>query len=310
MQSGGGGERCRDRHFILYQDWLAIWIDSKLKPRPFVKIFDKFKEIIDKIEFDINGKIWIDSHLSSPLRIELDLCIPWSVRYTSPWPDLGSSSNTFWISIVWLAISLVQARSQGGGLGGRTTPPQLPIPKILFHPLAILFHPLAILFHLSAILFHPLAILFHPSAILFHPSAILFHPLAILFHPWNMDDVTRAMSKGRGCLWMSKSGGVFQIDDVTRAMSKGGGCLWMSKSGGVFQIDDVTRTMSKGGCAWCSTHPSIQVQTPPTWLAGYGPARHCMMFMIFDIHATPRLLRLEVLLPPPRLLCSLVTGGR
>ena len=127
----------------------------------------------------------------------------------------------------------VQARSQGGGgRGGRTTPPppQLPIPKILFHPLAILFHPLAILFHLSAILFHPLAILFHPSAILFHPlailfhpSAILFHPLAILFHPWNMDDVTRAMSKGGGCLWMSKSGGVFQIDDVTRAMSKGGG---------------------------------------------------------------------------------------
>ena len=81
----------------------------------------------------------------------------------------------------------------GGGGGGVVRPPQLPIPKILFHPLAILFHPLAILFHLSAILFHPLAILFHPSAILFHPlailfhpSAILFHPLAILFHPWNM----------------------------------------------------------------------------------------------------------------------------
>ena len=90
--------------------------------------------------------------------------------------------------------------ARGGGVGGVVRPPpQLPIPKILFHPLAILFHPLAILFHLSAILFHPLAILFHPSAILFHPSAILFHPLAILFHPWNMDDVTRAMSKG-GCL--------------------------------------------------------------------------------------------------------------
>ena len=59
------------------------------------------------------------------------------------------------------------------------------------------------------------------------------------------------------------------VDDVTRAMSKGG-CLWMSKSGGVFQIDDVTRTMSKGGgCAWCSTHPSSD--PPPTWLAGYGP---------------------------------------
>ena len=88
----------------------------------------------------------------------------------------------------WLGTRITQARSQGGGggRGGRTTPPQLPIPKILFHPLAILFHPLAILFHLSAILFHPLAILFHPSAILFHPLAILFHPSAILFHPWNM----------------------------------------------------------------------------------------------------------------------------
>ena len=28
--------------------------------------------------------------------------------------------------------------------------------------------------------------------------------------PWNVDDVTRAMPKG-GCLWMSKSGGVFQF---------------------------------------------------------------------------------------------------
>ena len=71
---------------------------------------------------------------------------------------------------------------------------------ILFHPLAILFHPLAILFHPLAILFHPLAILFHPLAILFHPLAILFHPLAILFHPWNVDDVTRTMSKGGVCL--------------------------------------------------------------------------------------------------------------
>ena len=52
-----------------------------------------------------------------------------------------------------------------------------------------------------------------------------------------------------------------------------GGCLWMSKSGGVFQIDDVTRTMSKGGGA--PGVPPIQVQTPPTWLAGYGPVGIC-----------------------------------
>ena len=100
----------------------------------------------------------------------------------------------------------LQARSQGGS-GGSYDTPQLPIPKILFHPLAILFHPLAILFHLSAILFHPLAILFHlsailfhPLAILFHPSAILFHPLAILFHPWNMWMTSHGQCPRGGCL--------------------------------------------------------------------------------------------------------------
>ena len=45
----------------------------------------------------------------------------------------------------------------------------------------------------------------------------------------------------------------------------------MSKSGGVFQIDDVTRTMSKGGGVRLVFHPSKF--RPPTWLAGYGPAR-------------------------------------
>ena len=129
------------------------------------------------------------------------------------------------------------ARGVGGGGVGR--PPQLPIPKILFHPLAILFHPLAILFH-------PLAILFHPLAILFHPLAILFHPLAILFHPWNVDDVTRAMSKG-GCLWMSKRGVFFNFSE-----------------GGWRHADNV---QGGGGCAWCSTHPSSDPPPPPGWLA-------------------------------------------
>ena len=103
-------------------------------------------------------------------------------------------------------------------------PPQLPIPKILFHPLAILFHPLA----------------------------ILFHPLAILFHPWNVDDVTRAMSKGpRG----------------------GGGVLVNVQEGGVFQFFG-GRMTSRGQCprgggvrAWCSTHPSSDPPPTPGWLA-------------------------------------------
>ena len=120
----------------------------------------------------------------------------------------------------------MQARSQGGS-GGVVRPPQLPIPKILFHPLAILFHPLAILFHLSAILFHPLAILFHPSA--------------ILFHPWNMDDVTRAMSKG---------GVLVNVQE------------WGRFSNWWRHADNV-----QGGGA--PGVPPIQVQTPPTWLAGW-----------------------------------------
>ena len=86
----------------------------------------------------------------------------------------------------------MQARSQGGsGGGGRPPPPQLPIPKILFHPLAILFHPLAILFH---------------------PLAILFHPLAILFHPWNMWMTSHGQCpRGGGVLVNVQEGGVFQF---------------------------------------------------------------------------------------------------
>ena len=90
-----------------------------------------------------------------------------------------------------------------GGVGGVVRPPpQLPIPKILFHPLAILFHPLAILFH---------------------PSAILFHPLVILSHPWNMWMTSHGQCpRGGGACECPRVGAFFQIDDVTRTMSKGG----------------------------------------------------------------------------------------
>ena len=50
--------------------------------------------------------------------------------------------------------------------------------------------------------------------------------------PWNVDDVTRAMSKG-GCLSMSKRGClsiVRRVDDVTQAMSKGGGACECSST--------------------------------------------------------------------------------
>ena len=123
-----------------------------------------------------------------------------------------------------------QARSQGGS-GGSYDPPQLPIPKILFHPLAILSHPLAILFHLSAILFHPLAILFHPSAILFHPLAILFHPsaslfhpLAILFHPWNMWMTSHGQCPRGGACECPRVGAFFKLM-TSHGQCPRGGCL-------------------------------------------------------------------------------------
>ena len=47
--------------------------------------------------------------------------------------------------------------------------------------------------------------------------------------PWNVDDVTRAMSKGGGVLVNVQEWGCFSIfrraDDVMRTMSKGGGVL-------------------------------------------------------------------------------------
>ena len=139
----------------------------------------------------------------------------------------------------WQAINRRPVARGGGGRGGRTTPPpQLPIPKILFHPLAILFH-------LSAILFHPLAILFHPSA-------ILFHPLAILFHPWNMWMTSHGQCpRGGGVLVNVQEWGAFFKLMTSRGECPRGGCLWMSKG---------------GGCAWCSTHPSSD---PPPHLAGW-----------------------------------------
>ena len=116
-----------------------------------------------------------------------------------------------------------------GGSGGRTTPPQLPIPKILFHPLAILFH-------LSTILFHP-------SAILFHPSAILFHPLAILFHPWNMWMTSHGQCPRGGACECPRVGAFFKLMTSRGQCPRGG-----------------------GGCAWCSTHPSSDPPHLAGWL--------------------------------------------
>ena len=103
---------------------------------------------------------------------------------------------SFFKSGEFLEVLSDQARSQGGGGGvggwGVVRPPQMPIPKILFHPLAILVPTFSILFHLAAILFHPLAILFHPFSNFVPPISNFVPPLEYV------DDVTRTMSKGGG----------------------------------------------------------------------------------------------------------------
>ena len=122
-----------------------------------------------------------------------------------------------------------QARRRGGGVGGGGPTPQLPIPKILFHPLAILFHPLA----------------------------ILFHPLAILFHPWNMWQCPR----GGGVLVNVQEGGVFQFFGgrmTSRGQCpRGGGACECPRVGAFFKLMTSRGQCPRGGgCAWCSTHPS------------------------------------------------------
>ena len=60
------------------------------------------------------------------------------------------------------------------------------------------------------------------------------------------------------------------MDDVTRAMSKGGGgACECPRVGAFFKLMTSHGQCPRGGGA--PGVPPIQVQTPPTWLAGYGP---------------------------------------
>ena len=68
------------------------------------------------------------------------------------------------------------------------------------------------------------------------------------------------MSNG-GCLWMSKSGGVFQLLMTSRGQCPRGVCLWMSPP-----LQEILYPRL------CSTYPSSD--PPPTWMAGYGPGLH------------------------------------
>ena len=213
---------------------------------------------------------------------------------------------------------ILQARNQGGGVG---RPPQLPIPKILFHPLA--WGPIKVTIPSSyRWKYGPLWRINHPRRLeldsLFlpwyrqpnhtlyivfqwriqgggdrddHPPPLELVPILKTYAkcawpgpitprpPWNVADVTRAMSKGGGCLWMSKSGGVFQFFEggwrhADNVQGWVGACecprvgvFFNFPEGGWRHADNV-----QGGCVclWmssppplCSTHPSSD-PPPPT----------------------------------------------
>ena len=205
-----------------------------------------------------------------------------------------------------------QARSRGGVVG-RPPPPQLPLPKILFHPLA--WGPIKVTIPSSyRWKYAPLWLINHPRRLeldsLFLPWYRQPSPTipCIVFQwriqggwwwqgpitpppPLGMWMTSHGQCPRGGCLWMSKSGGVFNFseggwrdvdndnvqggvlvniqvwgcfsifwraDDVTRTMSKGGACECPRV--GVFSIfrraDDMTWTMSKGGAC---EYPSVGV---------------------------------------------------
>ena len=66
---------------------------------------------------------------------------------------------------------------------------------------------------------------------------------------------------------MSKSGGVFQIDDVTRAMSKGGGACECPRVGAFFKLMTSRGQCPRGGGVRLVFHPSKFRPPPPGWLA-------------------------------------------
>ena len=135
---------------------------------------------------------------------------------------------------------------------------QLPIPKILFHPLAILFHPLANLCK---------------GCVTGTDRSPPPPPLGLGIWMTSHGQCPRG---GGGCACeCPRGGGVFQFFRgrmTSRGQCPRGGACECPRVGTFFQIDDVTRTMSKGGVRLVF-HPSKFRPPPPhPHLAGYGPA--------------------------------------
>ena len=130
-----------------------------------------------------------------------------------------------------------QARSQEGGRGGRTTPPPVAHPKDFVPPFSNFVPPFSN--------FVPPFSNFVPPFSNFVPPFSNFVPPFSNFVP-----------------------PLEYVDDVTRAMSKGGGACECPRVGAFFKLMTSRGQCPRGGAPGV---PPIQVQTPPTWLAGYGP---------------------------------------
>ena len=151
---------------------------------------------------------------------------------SEPDATLLKLSQALYNTFSWLYYSTnkrkyhIQARSQGGS----DDPPQLPIPKILFHPLAILFHP---------------------------------------WNMWMTSHGQCPRGGGAcecprgGCFPIFR-----RADDVTRTMSKGGGVPVNVQEWGRFSNwwRDADNVQGGGGCL--VFHPSkFRPPPPPGWLA-------------------------------------------
>ena len=171
-------------------------------------------------------------------------------------------------------------------------PPQLPIPKILFHPLA---------WGLKVTIPSSYRWKYAPLWLINHPRRL---ELDSLFLPWYRQPnhtlylVFQWRIRGGGGqgppppgMWMTSHGqcprggacecprvGVFSIfwraDDVTRTMSKGAGGLWMSSRGGGGVLVNVFTPPPSGNPVSAPVFHLSKFRPPPDGCHGYTGLSH------------------------------------
>ena len=140
----------------------------------------------------------------------------------------------------------LQARSQGGGgSGGSYDPPPVAHPKDFVPPFSNFVPPFSNFVPPFSNFVPPFSNFVPPFSNFVPPFSNFVPPFSNFVPPLEY------------------------VDDVTRAMSKGGGACECPRVGAFFKLMTSRGQCPRGGGA--PGVPPIQVQTPPTWLAGYGP---------------------------------------